>query len=233
MSGELAPLLIVLLLALLLYPHFRWADIDPHNPTARPGKVLTAVKSGVVVALLLTAFSLSQSNTELWATGIGAFALGMVAGPAISTPYVPREDEESSTSSRRLKRIEMLLSGSILKTLLVFALAWPASLVLPSHPVYWTTAALACVFNLSKLPVTLALSEKQTLQAAYISAGLYRKLLPVAVGGTLAVIFWYPLAFPIAKAIPAFSTDSVLSLSGFAGILGLWFGLVVSAALSG
>lgn len=214
------------LMSLLLYIHFRWAELDPHNPLGRPGRLFTSIKSAAIMMAIFIAVGLMNDAMEVQSAFIGSFAFGVVGAPAFSTPLAMRTDEEPNQLVRLGRSIAAAAGGSLAKAVLVFVVAALATAWTGQDMTYWVVAFLACLFSFSKLGVALALAGPgSSLAPDYAESGLANKVVVVALMAVVSLAAWYSMALPLFETIPA------MNWRNFIGAIAFWLGLTLGAPL--
>ncbi len=219
---QIAAWLLIGITVISLYAHFRWTTVDPHNPAARPGKIYLLLYSFVLVMMFGATIGLVANGRASLASLIGLFVVGAVASPAISTPHVPRVDEQSSALQRWLETKGNAISGSFIKMLVVMPLAAIGSFFELEHPEFWVVFILAGFLSFAKMGVMIALSSENNnviLQKAYNENIPANSILKCSLTGLAGLIVWYSIAYPIFAQLPPFTITEWLSP------LALWLGL--------
>lgn len=203
---------VIVISIVLLYGHFRWVLVDPHNPAARPGKAWTLLLALAATLMLLGAFAFADSGQKEISAALGAFALGWVVTPAIAPPEIPRPDEEPDAFERGLAKWKNKILGAAFKTILVAGLSVLVGWLIAGRPEYWVAAVLACVLSFKKIaPVMLMANQTENpILAADYDREFKAGILKPALIGILALIFWFPLAYPLAAVVPALSELPIL-----------------------
>jgi hypothetical protein len=200
----------------LLYFHFRWAMIDPHNPAERPGFVSLIFKSLLLTLGLAITPILKQSWGEDVGSMVGAVLLGFVVGPAIVPPFNLRVDEEPSWFMRQAEALREMASGLVLKIPLVGAGGWLLGWLGVPRSWYVMLGFIALGSNFAKIPVVQAMfgEEKVTASLRKAKSSLKaRQIMPFGLFGNLSLFVWLILFYPFADLIANASVPNLINAS--------------------
>jgi hypothetical protein len=188
---------------LLLFFHYRWALIDPHNPAVQPGSVVLVGRSLLVTAGLVAAATLHALQPGVGSV-MGSFCLGMVVGPAIVWPFNLRSDEEPSWLSRKFAALQDAGQGSIWKATVAGSATWLIGLTGLPKAWYVVLMLFALGGNLAKLGTAIGLLREPKIQTLLETARLRwtrDEIYPLGLVGTLCLFLWLCLFYSVADPV--------------------------------